>query len=211
MKKLLLTVLAIAGFSFMAQAQEFGYKKADFIVEGFFQSSNKNDKTADSKKSNLLFNPKFGYFVTDKIAVGAGLGFSNKKEVIQLSLGKAEAKINVFSAAVFGRYYFLEIGTRFKTYAELTGSYGSISTERIFNSNTTKEPKANRFTVDAGIGANYFLTQHIAAGFVFSNVASFATVKQDTEGAKAYTEFNTNINVFDNFFNTAQFGLTYKF
>ncbi|MGJ1196700.1 outer membrane beta-barrel protein [Sphingobacterium spiritivorum] len=211
MKKLLLMLTAITGFSFMVQAQEFGYKKTDFIVEGFFQSSNKNDKTADSKKSHLLFNPKFGYFVTDKIAVGAGLGFSNGKEVTQFSMAKTEVKINVFSAAVFGRYYFLEIGPRFKTYAELVGSYATMSIEKTINSNPTKEPKSNSFAVEAGIGANYFLTQHIAVGFVFSNVASFSSTKQDTDGAKAYTEFNTNINVFDNFFNTAQFGLTYKF
>lgn len=33
MKKLLFTLTAIAGFTFASNAQDFGFKKTDFIVE----------------------------------------------------------------------------------------------------------------------------------------------------------------------------------
>lgn len=211
MKKILLTIAAVAGLTFASQAQEFGFKKTDFIVEGYFQSSNKNDKSKEEKVSNFNFNPKFGYFVTDKIAVGLELGVGNTKSTKTTNDVESYTKNNVFGIGAFGRYYFLEVGSRFKTYAELGAGYSQIGGE--FNNGTTtdKFDKTKGFGINAGVGANYFLTNSIAVSFAFADVVSFNSSKVDVDGAKSTTNFNTNINVFDNFFNTAKFGLTYKF
>lgn len=198
------------GLTVASQAQEFGYKKTDFIIEGFFQSSNKNDKGADEKTSLFNFSPKFGYFVTDKIAVGMQLGIGNEKITKMANDVEMVDKTNSFGIGAFGRYYFLEVGSRFKTYAELGAGYNQIGGEMNDGTNTVDDIKTKGFGINAGIGANYFLTERIAVSFAFADVLSFNSYKLDVDGAKSNTEFNSNINVFDNFFSTAKFGLTFK-
>ncbi len=215
MKKLLLTVTAVAGLAFVSNAQEFGFDKGNFIVEGSFQSSNTNDKNTKEKESAFNFTPKAGYFVTDKIAVGVELGFGQNKETSYSGPDndiKNVASQNVFGAGVFGRYYFLELGSRFKTYTEVGVGYLSLTGEdKVGADPAVKDPKVNGFGANAGVGVNYFLTDKIAVNFAFGDVLSYGSLKVDEDGQKAVSSFNANINVFDNFFNTAQFGLTFKF
>ncbi|WP_140938552.1 outer membrane beta-barrel protein [Sphingobacterium lumbrici] len=211
MKKLLLTLTAVAGLTFASNAQEFGFQKSDFIVEGFIRSSNTNDKGAEAKFSGFNFNPKFGYFVSDKIAVGLELGAGTEKVTDYSGDNDAYTKNNNFGIGAFGRYYFLEVGSRFKTYAELGAGYNQIGGEENNGTDTDKFDNTKGFGVNAGVGANFFLTNNIAVSFAFGNVVAFNSSKVDVDGAKSETEFNTNINVFDNFFNTAKFGLTFKF
>ncbi len=212
MKKLLLTVTAVAGLAFVSNAQEFGFDKGNFIVEGNLQGSTVNNKNDDSKVSAFQFNPKAGYFVTDKIAVGVELGFGQNKETTNPVAGKTVETDKIFAAGVFGRYYFLELGSRFKTYTEVGVGYASITgDEKVGSDPAVKDPAVNGFGVNAGVGVNYFLTDKIAVNFAFGDVLSYASAKEDVDGAKAVSSFNANINVFDNFFNTAQFGLTFKF
>ncbi|NGM64411.1 outer membrane beta-barrel protein [Sphingobacterium sp. SGR-19] len=211
MKKLLLTLTAVAGLTVASKAQEFGFQKTDFIVEGFINSSNANDKQEEEKVSKFNFNPKFGYFVSDKIAVGLELAVGNTKTTDYSGENDVYEKGNNFGIGAFGRYYFLEVGSRFKTYAELGAGYNQVGGEFNNGTETTELDKTKGFGVNAGVGANYFLTNNIAVGFSFGNVVAFNSSKVDVDGAKAQNEFTTNINVFDNFFNTAHFGLTFKF
>ncbi|PRD54715.1 outer membrane beta-barrel protein [Sphingobacterium gobiense] len=211
MKKLLLTLTAVAGLTVASKAQEFGFQKTDFIVEGFINSSNTDDKQAEKKVSQFNFNPKFGYFVSDKIAVGLELTVGNSKTTDYSDETDVYTKDNNFGIGAFGRYYFLEVGSRFKTYAELGAGYNQMGGELNDGAETTKLDKTKGFGVNAGVGANYFLTNNIALGFSFGNVIAFNSSKVDVDGAKAQTEFSTKFNQFDNFFNTAHFGLTFKF
>ncbi|GGH16219.1 porin family protein [Sphingobacterium alkalisoli] len=212
MKKLLLTMTAVAGLTFASNAQEFGFEKGNFLVEGNFNSSNTNDKNAKEKTATFNFNPKAGYFVTDKIAVGLELAFGQNKETDyendDLKLVDTE---KAFGIGAFGRYYFLEVGSRFKTYTEVGAGYVNTTGETKVGAESEDLPKVNGFGANAGIGANYFLTDKIAVNFAFANVISFGSTKADVDGAESVTSFNTNVNVFNNFFNEATFGLTFKF
>ena len=58
---------------------------------------------------------------------------------------------------------------------------------------------------------NYFMTPSVAVSFSLANVLSYGTSKVDVSGAKAQTEFNGNLNVFNNIFDTPTIGLMYKF
>ncbi|PRD45550.1 outer membrane beta-barrel protein [Sphingobacterium haloxyli] len=211
MKKLLLTLTAVAGLTVASKAQEFGFQKTDFIVEGFINSSNTDDKQTEKKVSKFNFNPKFGYFVSDKIAVGLELAVGNSKTTDYSGQQDASVKKNNFGIGAFGRYYFLEVGSRFKTYAELGAGYNQLGGETADGNATTDLAKTKGFGVNAGVGANYFLTNNIAIGFSFGDVIAFNSSKVDVDGAKSQNEFSTKINVFDNFFNTTHFGLTFKF
>lgn len=209
MKKFLLTLTAVAGLTVASQAQEFGFEKGNFIVEGNLGFNTTNNKNTEVKTTTFNFNPKVGYFLTDKIAVGLNLaaGTVNKEENAQGA--DIETKSNLLGAGVFGRYYFLELGSRFKTYAELNADYTNSKSEVTTAGNTVKAPKTDAFGVNAGIGANYFLTDKIAINFAFANVVGFNTSK--VKGAESINSFGANVNKFNNFFDAATFGLTFKF
>lgn len=211
MKKFLLTLTAVAGLTVASQAQEFGFEKGNFIVEGNLGFSTKDNKNTEVKTTGFSFNPQVGYFVTDKIAVGvyAKVGTSNEdqyKEGVDI-----QEKSNTFDIGAFGRYYFLEIGSRFKTYAELAAGYESENGKTVTAGNSVKDPKVSGFGANAGIGANFFLTDKIAVNYKFADVIGFNTSKVDVDGAKATTSFGANVNSFENFFSSGQFGLTFKF
>jgi len=212
MKKILLTLTAVAGLTFASNAQEFGFEKGNFIVEGSLQASSTNNKNSENKESAFQFTPQAGYFVTDKIAVGIGLGYGRGKETTNTTAVKTVRTDEVFAAGVFGRYYFLDLGSRFKTYTQVNLAYANTTGEEKLGSDpAVKDPALNGFNAGAGVGVNYFLTNKIAVNFALADVISYSTAKYDVDGAKSVNTFNANLNVFDNFFSTAKFGLTFKF
>jgi outer membrane protein len=103
---------------------------------------------------------------------------------------------------------------RFQPYAELGIGLNTYSSERtaVINDVTTtvELPKTNAFGVNATLGFNYFVTSKIAINFALSDLIGFNTVKSKAEGAEPVNNFHANINSFNNFFDTATFGLTFK-
>lgn len=224
MKKIILTVAAVFAFGF-ANAQDkketkgFGFSEGNIMLEGNlgFSSSTSTDSfngndTAEEKLSSFNFNPKVGYFFSDKFAFGVELNLLSGKEE-NTAFGTpnvvTEDKINGFGAGVFARYYFLNLGERFKTYTEAGLGFNSAKAER----NGTETGKANGFGLGIDLGINYFVTENFAINFGLSDVLSYNSAKsEDPAGNETKAnEFNGNFNVFNNFFDTPQFGLTYKF
>ena len=214
MKKVILSVAAVFAFGF-ASAQEmdvtptYGLTNGDVIVEGSLQFGSTNNKNTEIKTSRFGFTPKVGYMVTDKSMLGAQLGFgSTKTEEVNPDMTQ---KANSFTVGVFGRYYFLELGERFKTYGELGLGFGTVKGEVKTPISTTKSDNINTVNAGLSLGMNYFLTQNVAISFTLADVLSYGTSKFDAAGAKAQTDFNGNINVFNNIFDTPTIGLMYKF
>lgn len=218
MKKVILSAAALVAFAF-ANAQEttteapaFGFAKGDIMIEGNLQfNSTKVEDDGDETKVNVFtFTPKAGYFITDKFAVGVELGFGSRKEEETPDGGETvEEKTNVFGAGVFGRYYFLDLGQRFKTYAEVGLGFGS-SKDEVDGEEVSKD---NYFSAGLDLGINYFVTKNFAINFGLANVLGFNSTKTEfPDGAESKTNtLQGNFNVFNNFFDTATFGLTYKF
>lgn len=218
MKKIVLSAAALIAFAFSATAQEtetpaFGFSAGNIILEGnlSFSSTKDEDPAGEVKESNFEFNPKAGYFVTDKFAVGVELLVgSNKEEDTPLGGPTVEQKTNAFAAGVFGRYYFLDLGQRFKTYAELGVGFGNAKNEI----DGTEVSSASGVNAGFDLGINYFITPSFAINFGLSDVLSYSSVTTEFEGVDGEVKTNTlqgNFNVFNNFFDTATFGLTYKF
>lgn len=206
MKKIVLSVAAVFAFGFAAQAQDkpvYGFQQSDVFVEGNLGINTTNDKNKDVKTSTFNFNPKVGYMLNDKFAVGASFEVGNGTEKIDGK--KTENKTNHFYGGVFGRYYFLDLGSRFTTYAEVGVGYAQ---DKIGNDNVVKTKGMN---AGLDLGFNYFVTPKIALAFTLGNVISYNSSKIDADGAKSENEFNANINVFNNFFDNAKFGMIYKF
>ncbi|WP_164112800.1 MULTISPECIES: outer membrane beta-barrel protein [Sphingobacterium] len=206
MRKTLLTIAVTAGLTSMLQAQEFGLNKGNILLEGQINIHSSKDKSTDLKNSYFRFSPKVGYFLSDKFAVGVDLGFSKtNQEELGANNSIFKSKYNEFKVGAFGRYYFLNIGERFKAYSELNAAYYTFRTKTEgydFN------PKMNHYSLNGGIGANFFLTKNVALGYSFGNIIGFNTSKKDEE--KSSNGFYLNVNSFNNFFETGQFSLTFK-
>src|SRR6478672_2377916 len=157
MKKLLLSIIAVAGMAIAANAQEFGFKTGNVLLEGNINYNSTNNKDSKDKQSSFGFSPKVGYFLSDKFAVGAEISLNSTKQEDYSGVADID-KENTFAVGVFGRYYFLEIGKRFKTYTEAGVAILSVKNESK-NGTVTTESKSNGFGINAGLGANYFLTE----------------------------------------------------
>lgn len=196
-----MAAFAVFGLS-NVNAQEveptFGFEEGGIILEGSLGFNSTKDKNTDVKTNGFSINPKIGYFITDDFAVGIeGAYGSSTREIAGTDVNDDKT----FGAGVFARYYFLELGNRFKTYTELGVGYASIKDK--INDN-----KADGFGAGLNLGINYFVTDNIAISFGLADVLSYTSAKAD--GGKAVSGFNADINVFNNFFDTAQFGLLFK-
>lgn len=212
MKKIVLTFAALVAFTF-ANAQEgetstFGFSQGNIMLEGNLGYNSTKDKNEPvTTTSSFDFNPKVGYFISDDFALGLELGIGSTKTEVEMPGMTTETKGSTFNAGVFGRYYFLDLGERFKTYGELGLGMTSSKTEVT----GADELKENGFRGGVTLGINYFVTENFAINFALADVLAYNSTKLDVDGAEAESEFNANLNVFNNFFNTATFGLTFKF
>ena len=102
-----------------------------------------------------------------------------------------------------GRYYFLELGQRFKVYGQAKLGFDS-------NNDKVADSKSTDIHFNAGLGINYFLTHSLAINFYLTDV--FAINNNKVKGAEgSNTTVNFKVNEFNNFFTTSAFGLTYRF
>ena len=216
MKKILLSLAVLAtGAAAQAQEQTFGFNQGDILLEGSLQANTQDDRAETIRRSNFNFTPKAGYFVSDKFAVGLGLniGASNVEDYNDVNANYEEARFSTVGFEVFGRYYIADM-KRFQPYAELGIGYDSSKRETIIVTDdvtvNTELPKYNQFGVNATLGFNYFVTPKIAINFALSNLIGFNSGKSDAPNSEATTDFHANINNFNNFFDTATFGLTFK-
>jgi outer membrane protein len=196
MKKIILTVAAVFALTF-ANAQDkkeggFGYAKGDIVLGGNIMTMSKDD--AGVKTSSSKIGPDLAYFISDNLALELGLSFGSTKVA-------SGAKGSTSNVAVGARYYFLNLGERFKTYTNFGLNFGS-------DDNNGVGDKTSTVGVGAGLGMNYFLTSKVAINFGLANVISYDSSKT---GSAKKSEMHVNLNEFKNFFSTPTFGVAYKF
>ena len=205
MKSKFLTVAALFCTFFYANAQndptssemfepkEMSFVRGDMFVEGSLKITTGNDIDF------YAFNPKLGFFLNDKIAVGGQVSWSSFEDKA------TQTKTDILGIGAYARYYFLELDDkRLKAYGEAGLGFGKNKTKIV-----GVEDNSNSITADINVGLNYFFTKNLAATFVLANVLSYNTVSPEN-GASANT-FKLNINLFENIFDQPQFGLLYKF
>jgi outer membrane protein len=201
MKKIILTVAAVFALSF-ANAQDkkegsFGFSEGDFYLGGKvkYNSTKNSIGSASVTETATTLSPEAGYFLSDKFAVTAGLDIMNTDNGVG-------GKTKEFGLKLGGRYYFLNMGERFKTYTNFGLGFGSN------DNGGNGADKTSNFNIGGGLGINYFVTSNLAIDFGLSDVLNYSTSK--TGDAKE-NSLDLNANVFNNFFDTATFGLIYKF
>ncbi|MGM9479030.1 outer membrane beta-barrel protein [Pedobacter sp. GSP4] len=149
MKKLLLSLVAVAGLVYGAQAQT---EKGKFILGGNvgFNST----KVEGAAKSDIDFSvvPSVGYFVSNNFAIGTGVGYTYSKTVS----GATPNQIGAFQVSPFGRYY-VGLSEQFKF-------FGQLSVPMAFG--TVKAVDANGDT-GAKLGTTTSIGVNVAPGFAF--------------------------------------------
>lgn len=198
MKKVLLTAAAVFAFGF-ANAQEKnesseGFENGDVFLSGSFNISSKKYSENDNFKENeFTVAPKIGFFVTDNIALGLGLGLSSLK--IEEEEGDPEFKVNNTTISGFGRYYSSP-ASKFSVFGQLSVEYSTLK----FGST-----KVNSFGFELAPGVSYFLNKHFALEATWGAL-SYATAKVDLPFAESSNAFELGLNLDD-----INLGLVYKF
>lgn len=198
MKKVVLSLAAMLAFG-LANAQETttdngGFSQGDVFISGSVGYGSDEDFNGD-KVNEFNISPKAGYFVTNNIAVGLSLGYTNSKTE---ESGEADTKFNTFEVGAFGRYYFTP-ASQFSIFGQLGLGYSTSKAEQ-----GDAETKFNGFNVGLAPGISYFVSKNIALEATFG-LLGYQSVKNDDTDAKA-DSFDLGLDLGD-----INFGIVYKF
>jgi outer membrane protein len=147
MKKLLLSLVAVAAITFGANAQT---EKGKIILGGNLGFNSTKVDGAAKADVNFSVVPSVGFFVGNNFAVGTGVGYNYNKSVSSRNQNEA------FEVAPFGRYY-VNLTDQFKF-------FGQLSVPLAFG--TVKDVNANGDT-GAKLGTTTSIGVNVAPGFAF--------------------------------------------
>ncbi|WP_407425323.1 outer membrane beta-barrel protein [Arcticibacter sp.] len=162
MKKLLLSVFAVAALSMTTQAQT---EKGKFMLGGNLAfDSQKSD--ADNSKANTSFEivPNVGYFVSDNVAIGTGIGYSYDKKI-------GTSKNEAFVVSPFGRYY-TNVSDRFKFFGQLSVpmEFGSTHAVNADGDKGAKLGKSTQIGVAVSPGFAFFPSKKVGIEFALNGL-----------------------------------------
>lgn len=193
MKKVILTVAAIFAFGF-ANAQETtegGFSKGSMFLSGALSIG--SEKTGDVKSSWFEIEPKFGYFVTDNIAIGGKLGYSSNKA----ENGIADTvDQSAFTVGAFGRYYFTP-ASQFSLFGQLGLDYSTID-------NKLADAKGNEIGANLGLGISYFVSNNWAIEATWAGLG-YTSNDNGGDGADKTNTFGLGADM-----RAISFGVIYK-
>ncbi|QXP59342.1 outer membrane beta-barrel protein [Olleya sp. HaHaR_3_96] len=213
-------ILSLMVTSFYAQddlsESEYYLLKDDILLEGVvsFKSQSDEEDLSGVKSSSYTINPKAGYFITDDLAIGLDLSYSFGKSETEEVSQSSNIEDKTIMGGVFLRYYFLNLGKRFKIYGELGGGY--VTSETGFESDPEK---SNGLQSNLTLGLNYFVKENIAISFVLADLVKYKSITYEerfNNEVSIRDEITVNtltadLNVFNNFFGGARFGVMFKF
>ena len=189
-----MTAVAVFGFTNINAQDDSttgGFAKGDVYVSGSVGFS--NTKIADFKSNEFTFSPEVGFFLTENISLEAGL-------IIGSSEDFNEDKSSSFGGAIGANYFF----TPAKQFSFMVGA-GVAYTSTKFEPNGGGELSIDTFAFAVAPGVNYFVSDCIALRASFGSL-SYASAKDDSEGAEATNTFGLNLDL-----TNINFGITYKF
>lgn len=195
MKKVLFTAVAVLGFTF-ANAQEGsstgGFAQGDMFVSGAVSIG--SEKTGDMKSSGFEIEPKFGYFISDNIAIGGKLGFTSYKAENGSFDTADQAGLTV---GAFGRYYMTP-GSQFSLFGEFGFDYTSWD-------NKLADAQASEIGVGLGLGLSYFVSNNWSIEATWAGLG-YTSNDNGGDGAEKTTTFGLGAEL-----RAISFGVNYKF
>ncbi|WAC39727.1 outer membrane beta-barrel protein [Pedobacter sp. SL55] len=147
MKKILLSLVAVAALTFGANAQT---EKGKIILGGNVGFNSTKVDGAQKADVNFSVVPSVGYFVGNNFAIGTGVGYDYDKSV------STNRQNEAFKVAPFGRYY-VNLTDQFKFFGQLSVPLAFGSLKAVDANGDT----GSKFASTTSIGVN------VAPGFAF--------------------------------------------
>jgi len=196
MKKVLFSAVALLAFGF-ANAQEEekgngGFSKGSMFISGAFSID--SESTDDVKSSGFEIAPKFGYFVTENIAIGGKLGYESMKAE---NGGGDTMDQTALTVGAFGRYYMTP-ASQFSLFGEFGVDYSTID-------NKLADYQENEIGVNLGLGLSYFLNNNWAIEASWAGLG-YTTNDNGGDGAEKTNTFGLGADL-----RSFGFGVIYKF
>jgi hypothetical protein len=179
-----------------------------FFIGGHFslygtvdKSKNGNTTEKDGSTTTFTLMPLGGYFLNDRIAVGAGLGWDTQiTKDPQSTIEKSTSSKMVFTP--FGRYYLLS-GTG-GIFAEASMGF-SFGTNKTYSADVVDSENVFEFSMLLSPGVYYYITPRIALEAKFGWFGFMSNVTKPGDDQKEiHNSFGIDFSP-DSFI----FGLTY--
>ncbi|WP_316841407.1 outer membrane beta-barrel protein [Pedobacter gandavensis] len=202
MKKLLLSLVTVSAFAFGAQAQT---EKGKIIIGGNVAFDTKKSDAAGAKSnSNFQIVPSIGYFVSDNIAVGTGIGYGSSKTngiAVTNDITINGVKNTAFVVSPFGRYY-ANLSESFKFFGQLSVpmAFGKDKAVDADGNTGAKTGTTTEIGVALSPGFAFYPTKKIGIEFALNGLNYNTLRKEDVNGDKVkgagYDEFSFGANFF---------------
>jgi hypothetical protein len=167
-KYIFVAVLALFAFN-SAQAQ---VSQGRVMVGGNFGLNQNSGGNGTS--TSLSFNPSVGFFITDNIALGAGLIATSNSTTQTFLNTTTRNSTTAIGLAPFARYYG-EIVEKFYWFGNGGIAISSASTRTTVNNTTTVGPANTLFQFNLGGGLAFFPSEKFQVEMAY-NVLSFQSV-----------------------------------
>jgi hypothetical protein len=152
----LLFTLLFTGWSLHAQI---------FVGGSLSLNSSKASSTTGStttelgKNFNYDFSPEVGYFLSENLAIGVGLGIGNSKTTTPIT--DSEYSTTNWSIRPFARYYAMKVGS-FSVFGEGALALGGSSSQTTSGSTTTDGLSTTTFGISLQPGFAYDLSDKVS-------------------------------------------------
>lgn len=215
-KTLFVIVMAFIGQQSMGQVQTgsifvtgFGSFYSDGGETTTSITGNPPTTTEHDKYSGGSFGIGGGYFLSDNIAVGAGVSMYGTK-MTPVDTADPERKTNGFSFGVFARYY-VPMSDNFYFFGQLSYSLMTGSSSMTQGGTETEGPKMMGHMIGIQPGFTFFPTSRIGLDLTFGNIGwSGTTTKTDLGGGNTIESKTSGLDVnFD--LTSVTFGVQYFF
>lgn len=167
----------LAGVAFTSQAQT---DKGDFILGGNISfNSIKSDASGANSAYDFTILPNVGYFVSDNIAIGTGIGYQASRLDEANEFGKTEA----FVIAPFGRYY-TPVSNNFKFFGQLSVpmAFGNVKAIDENLDTGSKTGSSTAIGVALSPGFAYFPSNNIGLEFSINGLSYVNYSVEDGDG-----------------------------
>jgi outer membrane protein W len=200
MKKLfLLAVVTVFAFSYVDAQNEDKHKFTEGWQQGNWYASGSlgftSSKQGDDKDNFFVVMPQVGYFITEDIVVGLGVGYMSDKS----ESGSSEITENTFMVGPFAKWFCYPT-QQFSPYIGAHVNYMSIN-----NDNGSTDIKEDGFEIAATLGFNYWVSNCITLKAQYAAL-SYQTQKADVSGAEAQNTFSAGFNL-----KNISFGVGFRF
>lgn len=165
-----------------------------------------NGNTTNQKNTTTSFSiiPRAGYFISDGLAVGTGIGFSSQKTT---DPDDNYISSSLFQISPFARYY-VSLGEKVSLYGEGAVNLGFGGSKAVAGGTEIDTGDVSAFGIAVSPGINYFITDRLGLDIGFSLI-SFSNTNQKDPTDDSENKTNNFSFGFDSF--SPNFGIYFFF